>query len=63
MLEKHVYPCEYIGDWEKFSGTSSPEKENFYSHLNLENITSADYAHRNRACKDFETKHLAQYHD
>ena len=43
MLQKGVYPYEYIEDWQKFNKTSLPEK-GFYSHLNLEDITDADYA-------------------
>ena len=35
----------------------------FYSHLNLENITDADYMHAKRVCKDFEIKHLGECHD
>ena len=35
------------------------KKENFYSHLNMEDITDADYTHAKRVCKDFEIKHLA----
>ena len=35
----------------------------FYSHLNLENITDADYVHAKRVCKDFEMKHLGECHD
>ena len=35
----------------KFNETSLPEKEDFYSHLNLEDITDAEYAHAKRACK------------
>ena len=34
LLQKGVYPYECIDDWEKFSETSFPEKEDFYSHLN-----------------------------
>ena len=45
MLQKGVYPYEYMDDREKFNKTSLPEKENFYSHLNMEDITDADYAH------------------
>ena len=33
------------------------KKEDFYSHLNMEDITDADYAHAKRVCKDFEVKH------
>ena len=36
--------------------SSSFGKEDFYSHLNMEGITNADYAHAKRLCKDFETK-------
>ena len=43
-------------DWEKFNETSLPEKKFFYSHLNMEDITDADYAHPKRFCKDFEIK-------
>ena len=35
-----VYPHEYMDDWEKFN-----EKKDFYSHLNIEDITDADYMH------------------
>ena len=42
--------------WEKFNETLLPKKEHFYSHLNMEDITDADYLHVKRLCKDFETK-------
>ena len=47
---------EYMDDWEKFNETSLPEKEDFYSHLNMENITDAHYVHAKRSCKNFEIK-------
>ena len=34
-----------------------------YSHLNMEDITDADYTLAKRICKDFETKNLVEYHD
>ena len=43
--------------------TSLPEKEDFYSHLNMDNITDSDYAHAKKVCKDFEIKNLGEYHD
>ena len=33
--------------------TSLPEKEEFHIHLNMEDITAADYSHAKRVCKDF----------
>ena len=56
MLRKGIYPYEYMDDWEKFSKTSLPEKEDFYSHLNMEDISDADYVQAERVCRDFEIK-------
>ena len=58
-----VYPSEYIDYWEKFNEASLPEKEDFYSHLNMEDITDANYVHTKRVCKDFEIEDLGEYHD
>ena len=52
-----------MDDWEKFNETSLPEKEDFYSHLNMEDITDADYAHGKRVCKKSDIKNLGEYHD
>ena len=61
LLQKGVYPYEYMDDWEKFRETL-PEKEDFYSHLNMKRITDADHVHTKRVCEDFEIKSL-EYHD
>ena len=45
LLRKGVYSHEYIDDWQKFNEISLPEKKLFYSHLNMENVTDADYTH------------------
>ena len=63
MLQIGVYPHECINDWEKFNEISLPEKSDFYSHLNMEDITDADYTHAKRVCKNFEMKNLGEYHD
>ena len=42
LLRKGVYPYEYMDDWEKFNETLLPEKEDFYSHLNMEDINDED---------------------
>ena len=47
----------------KFSEASLPEKEDFYSDLNMEDITDANYTHRKKVCKDFETENLGEYYD
>ena len=42
LLRKGIYPYEYMNEWEKFSETSFPEKEKFYSKLNIEDVADAD---------------------
>ena len=37
--------------WEKFNEALLPEKEDFYSHLNMEDINDADYAHAKKFLK------------
>ena len=56
LLRKSVYPYEYINEWEKFYETALPEKEEFFSNLNLEDITDADCMYGKRVCKDLEIK-------
>ena len=34
-----------MDDWEIFNETPLPEREDFYSHLNMEDITDTDYTH------------------
>ena len=63
LLRKGVYPSEYMDNWEKFNETSLPDKEDFYSHLNMEDITDADYAHVKRISKDFKINNLVEDHD
>ena len=62
MLKKGVCPL-YMDDWEKFNETTLPEKEEFYTHLNMEHFTDADYMYAKRVCKDFEIKYLGEYYD
>ena len=43
-----------MDDCEKINEILLPEKEEFYSLLNIEDITDEDYMHAKRASKDFE---------
>ena len=51
-----------MDDWGKVNETSLPVKENFYSHLNMEDITDADYSYPKRVSKYFKIKKLVEYH-
>ena len=63
LLRKGVYPYEYMDNWERFDETSLPNKESFYSNLNMENIDDIDYRHGNNVFKRFKLKNLGEYHD
>ena len=56
VLQKGVYSYEFMDDQEKFNERSLPEKEDFYTHLNMEDIIDADYTYTKRVCKDFKIK-------
>ena len=47
----------------KLNETTLPEKEDFCSHLNMEDITNAYYTHTKKVCKDFEIKDSGEYYD
>ena len=51
-----------MDDWEKYNETSIPEKDDFYSHLSMEDITVADDVYAKRVCKNFEIKNSVEYH-
>ena len=68
LLRKGVYPYEYMDSWERFDETSLPDKEAFYSRLNMEDITDVDHRHAKRvfngvALKSLNIKNLGDYHD
>ena len=37
------YPYEFMSDLEKLNENLLPEKEEFYSNLNMKDITDSDY--------------------
>ena len=63
LLRKGVYPCEYADTWEKFSVISLPSKEDFYSNLNMKDISDIDYRYASNVFKVFKLENLGNYHD
>ena len=62
-MPKGVCPYEYMDNWEKVNETSLPEKEDFYSNLNMEDVTDANYPYAKRVYKDFKVNNLGEYHN
>ena len=48
-----------MDEWEKFNETSSLQKEELSSNLNMEDIKDADYSIQ----KEFEIKKIGKHHD
>ena len=63
LYKKGIYPYEYMDSWARFSETSLPDKQMFYSKLNDEHITEDEYAHAQKVRETFECKTLGDYHD
>ena len=52
-----------MDSWERFDRKSLPDKEAFYSKLNLEDITDKDYARAQKVWEVFQIKNLGEYYD
>ena len=64
MLQKEVYPYECMDDWEKINETLLPEKEDFYSHLDMEDLHDVDYTHTKKEfLKRFWERKSGKYYD
>ena len=63
LLRKGVYPYEYADTWERFNEISLPSKKDFYSNLNMENISDIDYRYANNVFILFKLENLGDYHD
>ena len=60
LLRKSVYQYEYMDEWQKFNETSIHGKKDFYSNLNMEDITDTDWL-RAKGVRQ-EIKNAVEYH-
>ena len=63
MKQKGVYPYDFMDSFEKFDKTQLPNKDEFYSILNNENITDKQYEHAQNVWNTFKLKNMGNYHD
>ena len=63
LLQKGVYPYEYMDSFESIFETSLPDKDAFYSNLNIESITDIDYRHANNIFNKFNNNNFGDYRD
>ena len=63
LTRKGVYPYDYVSSLDKLSETQLPPKEEFYSHLNDEDVSDEDYQHAIKVWNTFGCKTIRDYHD
>ena len=63
LVRKGVYPYEYMNSLEIFDETSLPNKEDFYSSLNMGDITDIDHRHAKKVFKQLKLNDLSYHHN
>ena len=63
LLRQRVYPYEHMNSWERFDEELLPDRDPFYSSLNMEDITDVDYRHAKKVYKEFNNKNVGDSHD
>ena len=53
LLQKGVFPYEYVGEYKRLEETSLPPQSTFYSKLDDEGITDDSYKHAQRVFSEF----------
>ena len=61
LLRKGVYPYDYMNSTSRMTETQLPSKEQFYSELNGEHISDADYTHAQEVWVAFGCETMADY--
>ena len=62
-LRKGNYPYKYMDSWEIFEKKSLSDKKEFYSSLNMEDITDVECKPAKKVWKDFKINNLDDYHN
>ena len=63
LLQKGIYPYEYMDSFDRFQETELPPIGKFYSSLSDESISKKDYQHAQEVWKTFNCENLGDYHD
>ena len=62
LLQKGVYPNEYMASFDRFQETELPPIGKFYSSLSDESISKKDYQHAQEVWKTFNCENFGDYH-
>ena len=63
MVQKGVYPYDYMCSNDKFNDAKLPSKNDFYNLLNKKHISDSDYERATKVWNIYEMKTMRDYHD
>ena len=63
LIQKGIYPYEYMDSWDRFKETSLPSINRFYSNLKMSGVSDTDYEHTCSVWREFGIKNMGEYHD
>ena len=63
LIQKGIYPYEYMDSWDRFKETSVPNIKHFYSNLNMSGVSNTDYEHVCSIWREFGIRNMGEYHD
>ena len=63
MIQKGIYPYDYIDNYERLNETKLPKKKKFYSKLNYSECSNEDYERARIVWSKFKCNKLLDYHN
>jgi hypothetical protein len=63
MIQKGIYPYDYIDSYEKLNDSKLPDIKQFYSFLNNKSCSKKDYERALNVWKVFDCKTMLDYHN
>ena len=63
LIQKGIYPYEYMDSWDRFKETSLPSIKRFYSNLNMHGVSDTDYEHACSVWREFGIRNMGEYQD
>ena len=63
LIQKGIYPYEYMDNWDKFKEISLPSIKHFYSNLDMSGVSDTDYKHACSIWREFGIRNMGEYHD
>ena len=63
MKRKGIYPYEYMDSFDRFNEMELPDRDGFYSSLNLSIVTNDEYNYAKRVWRELCCRNMGDYHD